>query len=479
MELALLIDFGSTYTKVTAVDVEAAEVLATARGITTVETNILEGLEQAMEAIKPHFGGSLPEFRHRLACSSAAGGLRMVAIGLVKELTVEAARQAVLGAGARVLGVYAHQLTRAEIEQIDGSCPDIILLAGGTDGGNKETILYNAGMLATAKCGKIVIIAGNKSAAEEVREILVQAGKDAMITENVLPELNKLNVEPARTTIRNTFLNKIIEAKGLRRAEGYIQGVLMPTPAAVMNAAKLLAQGTEDEPGWGDLMMVDIGGATTDVYSMSDGLPTKSGVTFKGLPEPFAKRTVEGDLGMRVSARSLLESVGARKLAAQTGLTEEQVISYIHRVHDRVDEVPSGETQWTVDTAMAQMATELAVERHAGTMETLWTPMGAVHVQHGKDLTQVSCLIGTGGVLVNHPKPRKILMGALFKQNQPTILRPQRPKMMLDKKYILAAVGLLAELKPTVALRLAKKNLVEIGDQPKGSEALATGQQKT
>ncbi|GAB6179781.1 methylaspartate mutase accessory protein GlmL [Desulfotomaculum defluvii] len=462
MELALLIDFGSTYTKVTAVNVETAEVMATAKGLTTVETNILEGLNIALEEIKPYFAGELPEFQYRLACSSAAGGLRMVAIGLVKELTVEAARQAALGAGARILGVYAHQLTMNEIEQIDSHRPDIILLAGGTDGGNKETILHNANMLAKAHSVATIVVAGNKSAAEEVREVLLAAGKDVRITANVLPELNKLNVEPAREAIRATFLEKIVEAKGLRKAESYIQGVLMPTPAAVLNAAKLLATGTEDEAGLGELLIVDIGGATTDIHSVADGHPTRSGVTYKGLPEPFTKRTVEGDLGMRVSASSLLESVGARRLAAAAGLSENEVVDYIQQVHDRVELLPDNEEQWKIDTAMARLATDLAMARHAGMLEQAWTPMGAMYIQHGKDLTEIPYLIGTGGVIVQHPNPREILEGALYKEAEPTILRPKKPKLMLDKEYILAAVGLLAEVKPTPALRLAKKYMAEL-----------------
>lgn len=462
MELALLIDFGSTYTKVTAVDLEALEVISTAKAITTVDTHILEGLYHALEQIKPPFGGTLPDFKYRLACSSAAGGLRMVAIGLVKDLTVEAARQAALGAGARVLGVYAHQLTRAEVQEIERSCPDIVLLAGGTDGGNQDTIIHNARMLAQAKCGETVIVAGNKSAAEEVRDILLQAGKDARVTGNVLPELNKLNVEPAREAIRNTFLEKIVEAKGLRRAESYIQGVLMPTPAAVLEAGKLLAKGTEDESGWGELIIVDIGGATTDIHSMADGFPAKSGVTFKGLPEPFAKRTVEGDLGMRVSAKSLLESVGVRRLSALTGISEQEIVSYITRVHANIETLPETEEQWKIDTAMARVATEMAMERHAGNLETMWTPMGAAYVQHGKDLTCVQYVVGTGGVIVNHPRPDDILQGALYKADLPTVLMPKKPRFMLDTNYILAAAGLLAEVNPTAALRLLKKQLTEI-----------------
>lgn len=164
---------------------------------------------------------------------------------------------------------------------------------------------------------------------------------------------------------------------------------------------------------------------------------------------------------MRVSALSLLDTVGARKLAVLSGLPEEEVVSYVHAVHGNVELLPAGENQ-KIDTAMARAATDLAMERHAGTLETAWTPMGAMYIQHGKDLTKVPYLVGTGGVIVNHPNPGEILQGALYKQEQPTVLRPQKPRMMLDKDYILAAVGLLAEVKPTAALKLAKKYMVEI-----------------
>ena len=106
MSHVLLIDFGSTYTKLTAVDVETEEILGTARGITTVETDIMEGLQEGLDVLFAQTGKL--EFQRVLGCSSAAGGLKMVAIGLVPELTAEAAKRAALGAGAKVLGVYCN-----------------------------------------------------------------------------------------------------------------------------------------------------------------------------------------------------------------------------------------------------------------------------------------------------------------------------------------------------------------------------------
>src|SRR5437588_12400132 len=143
MPAALLIDFGSTYTKLRAVDLDAARVLAKGQGPSTVVSDVNLGLDTALADLENKMG-TLPEFRYRLASSSAAGGLRMVTIGLVRELTAEAARRAALGAGARLVGTFANRLTRADVEHIVALAPDILLLAGRTDGCHSEVILYNA-----------------------------------------------------------------------------------------------------------------------------------------------------------------------------------------------------------------------------------------------------------------------------------------------------------------------------------------------
>ncbi|WP_031513043.1 methylaspartate mutase accessory protein GlmL [Desulfofalx alkaliphila] len=460
--LALLIDFGSTYTKVSAVDLAKETVAACAEAPTTVDTDIMHGLNAALEEIYSQLGTKEAEFTYKLACSSAAGGLRIVAIGLIRDLTVEAAKQAALGAGARVLGVYAHELTIQEINEIEGAKPEIVLLAGGTDGGNKEVILHNARMLAESLISATIIVAGNKVVADDARQILVKAGKEVLVTENVLPELDKLNVIPARRLIRQVFLDKIVVAKGLNRAESFVERILMPTPAAVLNAAHLLAKGTKGEQGLGDILLLDIGGATTDVHSLAQGLPTKSGISLRGLPQPYAKRTVEGDLGMRVSAAALYETVPPGTLEGYSGASAERVQRYIEDISKDYRKIPQDEEEMRIETAMAVQCAQVAASRHAGTLEVVWTPFGASYVQHGKDLTETPYLIGTGGVIVNHPQPKEILQGAIFKDDDVTVLKPKDPTLLLDEKYILAAMGLLAEVEPELALRIMKNHLITL-----------------
>ena len=195
-----------------------------------------------------------------------------VAIGLGPELTAKAARQASLGAGAKVIKTYSYELTEGDLQEIDQINPDICLLTGGTDGGNKENNVFNAQMLATAKNDFPIIIAGNRNCADKCQEILKD--KQTYVCENVMPRLDIPNVEPVQKKIREIFLEQIVKAKGLSRAQDLIQGILMPTPSAMLTAMKLLAKGSQNEDGLGDLVGVALGGATTDVYSLSFGPPT-------------------------------------------------------------------------------------------------------------------------------------------------------------------------------------------------------------
>jgi len=458
MSNVLLIDFGSTYTKITAVDIEREVVIGTAHGITTVETDIMDGLNQALAELFAVTGKL--EFAKVLGCSSAAGGLKMVAIGLVLELTVEAAKRAALGAGAKIMGVYGNELSEYEIEEIAALKPEIILLAGGTDGGNKEVIVHNAKMLATLGQDVPIIVAGNKSVAPQVVKVLSEVMTEVVHTENVMPRLNELNIEPARETIRGVFLRRIVEAKGLNKANKFVNRMVMPTPAAVLKAAELLGKGTEYESGLGDLMVIDIGGATTDVYSIAKGDPNKRNVALKGLPEPFGKRTVEGDLGMRYSATALFKAAGAKMIADFAGTTESDVESYMRKVEENVEYLPQSEIESKVEIAMGRACTRLATERHVGQLETVFTLCGDVFVQTGKDLTAVKIVVGTGGVIVNHKEPESILKGTMYDTSTPQMLKPESPEFWIDEKYIMASMGLLGEEYPEVAIRMMKKYIV-------------------
>ena len=161
MKPILLVDFGSTNTKVTAADVDECRILGTATAYTTVETDINEGLENALKLLEKTAGPL--EFAERYACSSAAGGLKMISIGLVPELTAQASREASLGAGAKVWKTYSFQLTKGDMKEIEEYHPDIILLTGGTDGGNTDTILYNAGVLSQLSYDCPIVVAGNQT----------------------------------------------------------------------------------------------------------------------------------------------------------------------------------------------------------------------------------------------------------------------------------------------------------------------------
>jgi uncharacterized protein (TIGR01319 family) len=464
MDAYLLIDFGSTYTKLTVVDIENEEIIATAKDITTIENDIMVGFNKAYEQIEKDIEDKNVNFIKKLACSSAAGGLKMIAIGLVPDLTAEAAKRAALGAGARILNVYSFELTLEEIEEIRNSNLDIILLAGGTDGGNKDCIIHNARMLAENNIRVPIIVAGNKVANDEIKKIFEEYKMDYSVTKNVMPKLNVLNVEPAREEIRKVFMNTIVEAKGLGNAEDFVNGILMPTPAAVLKAARALSEGTDEEKGVGDLIVIDIGGATTDIHSIADGEPTKPGVTMRGLEEPFAKRTVEGDLGMRYSALSLLEAAGTRKIREYLKDKERKidVAGNCKYRSENIKMVPSSVEEIVFDEAMAKVATELAMSRHVGTIECTYTPMGPIYTQIGKDLMDIKYIIGTGGVLVHSNNPGEILEAGTFDKADAVHLKPQKPQILLDKTYILSAMGLLSQELPDLSVRIMKKYLVNV-----------------
>jgi uncharacterized protein (TIGR01319 family) len=455
MQAALLIDFGSTYTKLRAVDLDARRVLGSGQGPSTVDSDVTIGMKAALADLERRLG-ALPRFRHRLASSSAAGGLRMVTVGLVRELTAEAARRAALGAGARLVGTFAYRLTQQDIAAIDRLDPDILLLAGGTDGGNSAVILDNARRLGASRLACPVVYAGNRAAADEARAAL--AGKTVLVTENVMPEFNVLNIEPAREVIRRIFIERIVQAKGIDRARAEFDAVLMPTPAAVMEGARLIADGVAGRGGLGDLLVVDPGGATTDVHSVCDGKPGED-VVAVGLPEPRVKRSVEGDLGMRHNAAAIAEAAGVAALAADAGIDESQAGRLLEGLSRDVERLPQTAAEAAFDQALVRAAVRAAVDRHCGRLETVHTAHGPVTVQHGKNLSGVRAVIGTGGAVVASRDPAAVLGMALAEPAVPLSLRPRAPALLLDRHYLLYACGLLAAAAPQAALELALAHL--------------------
>jgi len=467
----LTLDIGSTYTKGALVERSGAVPAVVARAsVPTTVDHLPRGVAAVLHALLPDriaanlddLDGVTLDLPAHLSCS-AKGGLKVAAIGLVPELTLSVARQAVCSAGGKVSGAYAFELTPGDIEKIRLDQPDIILLAGGTDGGNTSYALKNARRLADAHLSANVIFAGNRAVAHELPAMFPD--DSLIITENLMPEFGLLNIEPARLEIRNLFLRRLIEGKGLRRVIDVFGAEPKPTPRAVLELVEQLARSA---PDWSDTLLIDMGGATTDVYSNSEPISASGGVIMRGLPESAVKRTVEGDLGMRVSAHSVLTSGGAvlDTLRERAGIDPAELESYAAGVTANPERLPADPHQVALDRVIATTCLSLSVARHAGTIEESWTPGGKVFLQRGKDLRQIRTIIGSGGYLATTDEAA-LYHDALAASSRPspdgrTPLLPAAPRLFRDRDGVLPLLGNLASPYPDLASKLAGTSLIPV-----------------
>lgn len=198
-KLALSIDIGSTWTKGMLVDLSDHTCMLREASPTTVD-NLVVGFNKVYHALlhgvtKGHVTGDHPEV---FVSSSAKGGLTIAAIGLVPDLTLKAAKMAAASAGGKIIASFSYKLTRSDIEKLETLRSDIILLSGGTDGGDESYVLHNAKMLASSGLNSAILYAGNQTVREEVLAILQDAGKDAQGSANILPDLESVQVDEAR-----------------------------------------------------------------------------------------------------------------------------------------------------------------------------------------------------------------------------------------------------------------------------------------
>jgi len=264
-----------------------------------------------------------------------------------------------------------------------------------------------------------------------------------------MPTFNTLDILPAKDAIRAIFMEKIIEAKGLSEAAKLMSAPIIPTPLAVYEGAQALAKSI------GPLMAVDVGGATTDVYSMCTGEPTLPNVVQKGLTEPYAKRTVEGDLGMRYSLEALIDAaINSGKLPPAIARSEAMTNpSFIPK---------PGTPESQLDEKLCSIAVEIAVERHSGRLEKSFTPYGEAYYQLGKDLSPVKYVIGIGGPIIYNNNPQGILNHAISPPGNCEYLAPTNPKFLLDKNYIFSAMGLVSRINKELALNIMQKHITEV-----------------
>lgn len=394
VQLALSIDIGSTWTKGILVDIYEQRVLHREATPTTVE-NLVIGFNRAYEALMSFIPGSTQR-EHKpqiFVSSSAKGGLTIAAIGLVPDLTLKAAKMAAASAGGKIIASFAYKLTHADLVMLERLNSDIILLSGGTDGGDESYVLHNANMLATSSVKSCILYAGNQAVRDQVLKILHHSGKEVRATTNILPDLNCVQVDDARKAIGDIFLERIIEGRGLSTVRDMCSADPRPTPAAVYDLVGLLENNDEG------LLVLDMGGATTDVYTVSDPYSERSNRIFRGLPETKLKRTVEGDLGLRISASFVAETGTAYIQRSLDEACQKGFHSWIERIRVHTGLLPATEEEQQFDDMLAVICAAESIARHGGTVTPSFTPEGLVWIQQGKDLGKVHRIIGSGGRL--------------------------------------------------------------------------------
>lgn len=430
---ALVAEIGSTTTVVSAFDGLAAGSSGAPRllGQGVAPTSVAEGdvrigLDAARAMLEESLGALEPTVT--LATSSAAGGLRMTVHGLTQKMTAAAAHEAALGAGAVVEYTTAGRLRDGDLRRIEEVHPSLILLAGGVEGGDTDVVLHNAARLGELSIRPIVVYGGNSVVIDEARALLEVAGFRVRVTANVYPGIDELDIVPARTVIHDAFEEHITHAPGMERIGGFVTGHILPTPGAVLIASELLAADL------GDLVLIDVGGATSDVHSITDGSPEIAAISVE--PQPHSKRTVEGDLGTFVSAAH---------------------VAALLPPAERPDPLPPAIPRTPADVAaaaaLARIATVTAVERHAGHLSHLYTPSGRKTVARGRDLTACRLIVGTGGALTRLPGGLEALEAVRAgSAASDKLLPPADARVVLDRDYVFACCGALSTHFPASAV---------------------------
>jgi uncharacterized protein (TIGR01319 family) len=450
---AWLFDIGSTFTKLAVVDLDDPGARYRAQAPTTVATDVRHGFMAAVNEIHRQDGPRFDDAHYRAASSSAAGGLALVVSGLIPRLSAEAGRIAALGAGAKLVGTLSHRITLADLHMLVDDPPDIIVLTGGTDGGDRDTLMVNAYALATWRGCPAVIVAGNREVAGEAAGVLSAAGVRAQTVMNVLPELDRLVTDPLSEAIRDEFLCNIVHAKGIAGVRDQLDAEILPTPGVVLDGVKLMAERIFPN----GLLAVEVGGATTNVHSWATPDP-EAGVIRRGLTEPSLKRTVEGDLGVRWNADTIVELAGERWLRDRGVEDEVGLERYVDRITARPASLPADATERRFDALLATFAAQTAVSRHCGRHRQVMLPEGPVLVQEGKDLRRVEAVIGIGGAVISAADPEALVTAAL-RTGDPFKLTPSAPDILIDSDYVVYAVGLLGPAFPHAAVELARCSL--------------------
>jgi uncharacterized protein (TIGR01319 family) len=452
----LCVDFGSTFTKAVLIVTEAAEnggVLTCAAVPTTISTDVLDGYRSICGTIA---AAGFPPADEVLACSSAGGGLRLAVVGYEHLVTAEAGHRVGLSAGAKIVHVAAGPMTTAQVAALRVTRPDVILLVGGTDGGNAEVIRHNSVRLARARLGAPFVVAGNVEARDDVALALGSTGRRFILTDNVLPQIGVINPHAARAAIRQMFLRHVIGGKHLSKGPRFASMVRAATPDAMLRGVETLAAATD--AGGADVMVFDIGGATTDVYSVISPEGEDAALRREVVAPLWHARTVEGDLGMRWNALGVVQAARVEQLVPDTDTTESVDIQSLHAWAAGLEAdpayLPQGDDELRLDLTLARVAAVTAVRRHA---------RPARPGDPARPLARLTHVIGSGGVLRHSPEAMQDrVLRAVTGDVGGGWKVPIRARTTVDSQYLLFAAGLLADAEghgPEVAARVARQVL--------------------
>ncbi len=437
------VDFGSTFTKgaLVADDGTVIRTAATPTTGTQGRGDILDGYRTLRTTL------DAPEDATVHACSSAGGGLRLAVVGYEATVTAQAGHRVGLSAGAKVVHVASGALTTKGVSAIRADRPDIVLLVGGTDGGNADVLLHNAARLAKAAIGGHgthavpIVLAGNIDARDEAAALLAETGRPTILADNVLPEIGVIAPESARAAIREAFLRHVIGGKGLSKDPAFGAMVEGATPDVVLRGVEVLASRVG-----GDVLVIDIGGATTDVYSVITPEGEDASLRKDVVATLWHGRTVEGDLGMRWNAEHVIEAAETERLLASAG-DAEALRSYAAHVHECPGSLPTGPGEQDLDVELARLAALVAVRRHARPAQPTESP---------RPLANVTMLVGSGGVL-RHADAcgRDRVLGSVLSDHAGGWKVPREALVEVDSAYLLFVAGLLAEHEPDLAAAVA------------------------
>lgn len=481
----LATDCGSTTTKAILIEKRGEEYQLIVRGEapTTVEApveDVTAGVINAITEVEELAGRKLlndgvilkPQRGDEgvdiyISTSSAGGGLQMMVAGVVRNLTAESAERAALGAGAIVMDVIASndkRLPHEKIERIRHLRPDMLLLSGGIDGGTTSHVVELAEIIAAARPRPRLgiayelplIYAGNVDARESITERL-QGVMALEIVDNLRPVLERENLMPTRHKIQDQFLEHVMaHAPGYRKLIDWTDAPIMPTPGAVGEIIQTVSAQQDIE-----VIGVDIGGATTDVFSV---FKNREG-------EPIFNRTVSANLGMSYSVSNVLAEAGLENVLRWVPFDIEvgDLRNRIKNKMIRPTTIPQTLQELTLEQAIAREALRLAFEQHKqlavelrGVQQQRTISEAFDQAESGQtlvDMLSLDMLVGSGGVLSHAPRRQQAML-MMIDAFQPEGIT----HLAVDSIFMMPQLGVLAQVNPEAATHVFQRDcLIHLG----------------